>query len=72
MTKRADLTKQIAKAAKRQGVEWALLREGGRHTIYALGGQSVAIPRHNEINEITAESIRKQAGETLGKDWWKR
>lgn len=72
MTKRVALTKQIAKAAKRQGVEWAIVREGGKHTVYTLGGKQIPIPRHTEIGEGLTEAIRKQAGEILGKDWWRK
>ena len=72
MTKRTDLTKQIAKAAKRHGVEWALLREGGSHTVYSLGGKRIPIPRHHEIGEGLTSTIRKEAAEVLGKDWWRK
>ncbi len=37
-------------------------RSGGNHDIYTDGNKSVAVPRHREINEITAKQILKEAG----------
>lgn len=39
-----------------------LLRHGGGHDIYTNGELIIAVPRHREINEITAKQIRKEAG----------
>ncbi|MFV2063918.1 MAG: hypothetical protein ACC726_10465 [Chloroflexota bacterium] len=69
--KRTDLIKQIAKAAKADGVEFELLRTQGIDDIYTLGGVRLSIPRHREIAEGTADGIRKQAGTRLGKRWWR-
>jgi predicted RNA binding protein YcfA (HicA-like mRNA interferase family) len=38
-----------------------LIRHGGSHDIYRVGDVQVTIPRHNEINEITAKAIIKEA-----------
>ncbi|MGC4745417.1 type II toxin-antitoxin system HicA family toxin [Micromonospora sp. DT201] len=38
------------------------VREGGSHTIYRYGPQNVVIPRHKEINEITARGILRSLG----------
>ena len=69
--KRRDLIKTIAAAAKTAKHEWAEQREGGKHTVYTLDGLRVPIPRHNEINEITATAILKQCEAILGEGWWK-
>lgn len=55
--KRAKLIKAI------QALGWRFTREGGNHTIYRKEGRDdeIAIPRHNEVNEITAKKILKQA-----------
>ncbi|HEX4103868.1 MAG TPA: type II toxin-antitoxin system HicA family toxin [Candidatus Paceibacterota bacterium] len=39
-----------------------LLREGGRHSIYwnVLNGKRASVPRHMEVNEITAREIFKE------------
>jgi predicted RNA binding protein YcfA (HicA-like mRNA interferase family) len=39
----------------------ALLREGGRHTVYVNrpAGKSATIPRHREINDFLARKICK-------------
>ena len=54
--KRRDLIKK----AEQNG--WYVLREGGEHTIYTNGEKCEPIPRHKEINEITAKSIIKRMG----------
>lgn len=40
------------------------VRHGSDHDIYqnALGTKKTQVPRHNEINEITAKKILKQLG----------
>ena len=38
-------------------------RDDGDHTVYKKSGSPAAIvPRHREINELTANNILKQAG----------
>ncbi len=71
MTKRRDLIKQITDAAKALGILFEIDREGSKHTIYTLGGLRITIPRHAEINKMTALAILKQAAEILGEGWWK-
>jgi len=56
--KRGELIKRIAKIAKRKGTT-AIFTEGGRHTHVQLGDRQTTIPRHNEINERTANGILK-------------
>ena len=60
--KRAELLKTIRKAAKVGGVEFVLVREGSEHSIYRYGSQQVVVPRHRELNEITARAILKDLG----------
>lgn len=36
--------------------------EGGSHTKVSIGENHTVVPRHNEINEITARAILKQMG----------
>lgn len=61
--KRRDLLKKLDRIARGQGEALEEVREGGSHTIYRVGTKSFPIPRHNEINEITAKSIIKQIEE---------
>lgn len=70
--KRRDLIRKIDRAAKAQGIEWGIARSGAEHDIFRLGRTvQVSVPRHQEINEITARKIM-QAGEAeLGEEWWK-
>jgi mRNA interferase HicA len=60
--KRADLINKIGKAAAEAGVTFERIREGGSHTIYRYGSQNVVMPRHKEINELTARSILRTLG----------
>lgn len=60
--KRTDLLKQLREAAKEASVDFEFVREGGSHSIYRYGGQKVSVPRHTEINEITARAILRDAG----------
>jgi hypothetical protein len=70
--KRRDVVRKIAAEAKFQGVRWTLTREGGNHTVYALGGTTVPIPRHNELGENLAVDIFKECQDVLGKGWWRK
>lgn len=69
--KRTALLKKISKAAKTAGLAWDLYSEGAEHSIYKLDGQKIAIPRHREINEYTAQGILKDTEDELGKGWWR-
>lgn len=52
--------RDIAKAA---GTE-LLVTEGAKHTQVRIGDRTSYVPRHNEVNELTARSIiRHMAGE---------
>lgn len=39
-----------------------VLTEGGRHTKVQIGDRRSVVPRHTEINEITARAILRQMG----------
>lgn len=55
--KRRDLVKKLLAAG------YKLERDNGDHTIYAKpGSRSVQVPRHKELNELTAKAILKVAG----------
>jgi len=61
--KRKALIKRLRSIAKEAGEELQFVREGSNHEIWAISGQRVAVPRHTEINERTAQSIIKFAEE---------
>lgn len=61
VVKRRDLLRLLRDEARRQGVE-LLVREGGNHTRVAIGDRRSVVPRHAEINEITAKAVLKQMG----------
>ena len=60
--KRRDLLRRLAQIAKAQGLEMRLT-EGGSHTKVTIGNRTDVVPRHAEINEMTAKAIiRKLEG----------
>ncbi|MDO5695067.1 MAG: hypothetical protein Q4G38_05255 [Aeriscardovia aeriphila] len=56
--KRKDLANKLSALAKQYGesITWS---EGGNHSKVTIGNIMTAIPRHTEINEITAKQIIK-------------
>ena len=70
--KRADLLRRIAAAAKSLGIGWEQVSTKGNHEKWRLGERvQVSIPRHTEINEITAQAILKSTESELGEKWWR-
>jgi mRNA interferase HicA len=53
--KRRDLERKLGELG------WEFYTEGGNHSIFKKGEKTVAVPRHNEINEYTARGILKLA-----------
>lgn len=53
--------KRIAEHAKANGLD-VETTEGAGHTKVKVGEKRTTVPRHNEINEITAKGILKQIG----------
>lgn len=53
--------KTLRAAAKDRG-EDMVLTEGSEHTKVVIGDARTVVPRHSEINEITAKAILKQMG----------
>ncbi len=54
--KRRDLVKKLEKAGFR------FKEHGGNHDTYKRGADTEQVPRHKEINEITAKNILKKWG----------
>ncbi len=48
-------------AARNQGLELIVI-EGGNHTKVVIGTRRSVVPRHSEINELTARAILTQMG----------
>jgi mRNA interferase HicA len=53
---RTELLKKLAAIG-----DLELVREGANHTIFRVKGSTVSVPRHREINEITARAIIRDA-----------
>lgn len=67
--KRRDLLRALRLSAKEAGVDLAIVRNGASYDIYRLGDIVITIPRHNELNEMTARGILKDAAAHLkGRD----
>ena len=62
---------RIRQAAHAADVKWDKVRDGGQHEIWQLGVTKVSIPRHREINELTAQAICKHLERELGEGWWR-
>jgi hypothetical protein len=61
--KRRELLRRLRDIAKAEGVE-LVMSEGGKHTQVRIGDRVSYVPRHSEVNELTARSIiRHMAGE---------
>jgi predicted RNA binding protein YcfA (HicA-like mRNA interferase family) len=66
-----DLVKKIRDAAKAKSIPFTMIRQRGSHQMWRCGTTPVTIPKHTEVNEITAESICKALEPELGKGWWR-
>jgi len=53
--KKRDLEKRLTQLG------WWLTREGGSYEIWSNGEHNVPVPRHKEINELTARGILRKA-----------
>ena len=60
--KKRDLEKVL------RALGWHFLRDGGNHEIWTNGAETEPIPRHNEINEMTAKGILKRVRRYPPKD----
>jgi mRNA interferase HicA len=69
--KRRDLERKIRRAANAAGVTWVMVRQGGNHELWQAGETRVTIPRHRELNDITAEGIMKDLDIEFGEGWWR-
>jgi mRNA interferase HicA len=70
--KRSELILRIRVAARAADLRWELVRQGSSHEVWRLGGQQITIPRHREINEVTATAIMRDLETELGDGWWRR
>ena len=71
--RRRDLLRQIGTRAAELGKTFEQIATSGRgsHEKWRVGVVQVAIPRHREINDLTAQQIIKATEAELGVDWWK-
>ena len=55
------LIRTLHKIAKAHGTELILVRHGACHDVCRIGTVQFTIPRHREINELTAKAIIQTA-----------
>jgi hypothetical protein len=63
----------IAEEARSKDKSWKMVRTSGRgrHEKWRLGATvQVSVPRHREVNDITAQAILKATEPELGEEWW--
>ena len=53
--KRRELERRL------RSLGWHPSRHGSKHDVWTKGERELAVPRHSEINEYTAEAILKEA-----------
>jgi mRNA interferase HicA len=69
--KRRELLRRLADAAGEAGLAWELVRQGSSHELWRCGGALVTVPRHREINDLTALGICRALETELGEGWWR-
>jgi hypothetical protein len=65
--KRRDLMQKLREMAAAEGRD-LVESEGGSHTKVTIGDRQSVVPRHREINELTARAILKQLAPTTEED----
>ena len=61
--KRRILLETARQIAESHATTFDLVREGANHSVFRCRDQNVIVPRHREINEITAKSILRAVTE---------
>jgi hypothetical protein len=69
--KRQELLRKIRKQAKVHDLNLDEVRDSGIHTIFRVGQAQFSVPRHAEINELTAQGIMRYLESEFGKGWWR-
>ncbi len=69
--RRRELLDRIREAAEARDLDLDQVREGKKHTIFRVRSVQFSVPRHTEINHITAEGIFKDLQVVLGERWWR-
>jgi mRNA interferase HicA len=66
--KRRDLIRELRRLAGEFGVEFELVRHGAEHDQFRVGQLLVPIPRHRDINEMTARGILRSVHREFHED----
>jgi mRNA interferase HicA len=65
--KRRDLLTAVRSMAHASETSFDLVRYGASHDIYRVDGLTVVVPRHTQINEMTARGIIRDVQDHLRK-----
>jgi hypothetical protein len=60
--KRQALLRKLTQIAAGKGLPFTFVRHGAKHDLYLIGTTRITVPRHPDINEITAAKEIKRAG----------
>ena len=63
VVKRVDLIRSLLRHAKESGTTVELVRHAAGHEVWRFGTAMVTVPRHQEIDERTAQGIIRTATE---------
>lgn len=66
--KKRELLKRLRAIAVSADLTLDLVRQGANHEIWRIGGERIVVPRHREVNELTAEGILRKAREVATDD----
>ena len=50
---------------------WVRERQGTNHELWRCGPIQIAVPRHIELNEVTALGLCRTLEAVLGEGWWR-
>lgn len=68
--KRGQVIGRLKKQAKRSGLAFEMY-ELTNHTGIRIGHTASTLPRHSEIDDLTARKFFDQFANEFGKGWWR-
>ncbi len=66
--KKRELLRRLRAIAISADLVLDFVREGANHEIWRIGNERIVIPRHREVNELTANGILRRAREVAADD----
>ena len=71
--RRRELLKLVTERAAAMDKRFEKVATSGRgsHEKWRVGAVQVAVPRHTDVNELTARAILRATEPELGEGWWR-